>query len=903
MKRYKGFLFLIVVFFVWFALAGGLDLYVDSLWFDSVGYSQVFSTILGSRFAFWLAGFLISFAVLGFNFFLASRRSRRSSGRYWVKQEWVYMFREKTDTLLWLIVVGVSVFIGLVIQTQWTMFLKYYYQAPAQASDPVFGRNISFYFFSLPALEFAVYYGMALIALGIIIGALTYLIHGHLGYVGNKLQFTTGARVHLSILVGIGFLMAGVHFWLKRFELLFNQQKSFFGAGYADLHAWLPAYWILVGLCVITGVLFFLSTITKTLRFVIVTSVGFLIVYLLTNVYPSVIQTFVVEPNELEKESPYIAYNIQGTLEAYNLDKVEVRDFTPKDQLDTKGLEQNRATLRNIRLWDWRPLKDAYEQLQSIRPYYEFTDVDLDRYVINGNYRQVMISARELNFNRIPEQARTWINQYFQYTHGYGVCMSPVNEVTEEGLPEFFVNDIPPRSGAGIKITRPEIYFGEETNYPVFVRTTMKEFDYPMGDQNAFTTYEADRGLAISGFFRRLLFAWQLRSFQILFTQNFTPESRVLLYRNVAERVSKIAPFLTYEDDPYITVVDGKLYWMLDAYTLTRLYPYSEPFQGKFNYIRNSVKVTIDAYTGDVHFYVADPHDPIINVYQRIFPGVFKPLSEMPAGLRSHVRYPDGLFNIQRQMYRTYHMRDPRVFYNKEDLWEIPTEIYRDNEQVMESYYMIMSLPESKKEEFLLLIPFTPKNKNNMIAWMAALSDGDNYGRLVLYQFPKQELTYGPMQIEARIDQDPNISQLITLWSQKGSQVIRGNLLVIPVNNSLLYVEPLYLQAEKSKIPELTRIIASYGNRVVLEETLQAALEKVVGATALADIAPTAPEAEGPLDAASPAAGKQDLLRQAVQYYEAGQKALKQGDWATYGEEQRKLGEVLRQLAGGGQGQ
>jgi uncharacterized membrane protein (UPF0182 family) len=637
-----------------------------------------------------------------------------------------------------------------------------------------------------------------------------------------------------------------------------------------------------------------LFSLRRRVKAAILSVAGFIAFYLVANIYPGAVQTFSVKPNELQKESPYIANSIRSTSLAYGLDKIEVRDFSAGGGLTLKDLKRNEATVLNIRLWDWRPLKDVYGQLQSIRPYYNFEDVDLDRYVIDGNYRQITLSVRELDFESVSEQARTWINQYFQYTHGYGLCASPVNEVTEEGLPEFVIQDIPPRSKSSLKISRPEIYYGEKTLHPVFVKTGMKEFDYPLGEENAFTTYAADRGVSIGSFWRRLLLAWDLGSFEILFTKNFTSDSRVLLHRSVRDRIQRIAPFLAYDRDPYIVIDEGRLFWIQDAYTTTNRYPYSEPFQGQFNYIRNSVKVVLDAYLGDVFFYLADPGDPIVRTYSSIFPTLFRPISQMRPGLRAHVRYPEDLFDVQRHMYRTYHMRDPRVFYTKEDLWEVPSEIYSGSEQVMESYYTIMSLPPSQTKEFIMLIPFTPKDKNNMIAWLAARSDGANYGKLVLYQFPKQELTYGPMQIEARIDQDPAISQLITLWNQKGSSVIRGNLLVIPIEHSLLYVEPIYLQAEKSRIPELTRIVVVYQNRVSMGETLKEALQAAITG---AGVSPPV-EAATAADVVAPLAlpSLQELVSQAVRHFEDSQTLLKEGDWAGYGEEQRKLREVLKQL-------
>ncbi len=895
MKRYKLVLLGIVVIAVWVLLGGGMSLYVDALWFDSLGYYAIFETVIWLKFISWMAGFLVSVLLLWLNFRVASRRTYEQET--WFRQEYLVLgMDEKRNNIFRAGILVLSALLGLLAQSEWLTFAQFRHQVPGGPADPIFGKSLSFYFFNLPVWNFLTGFGLALVFFCLVVAAVSYVFHGHVGY-SRQLHLTYAARLHLAILVGIGFLIIAVRFYLKRYDLLFSTRDKgvTFGAGYTDVHAWLPVYWIMVGVVMVVAVLFFTAPLLGSLKYALAGLVGFVALYLLSGVYPATVQTFRVEPNELEKETPYLNNHIQATLDAYDLRKIETREFRTAGRLDAQALVRNQATLRNIRLWDWRPLKDAYGQLQSIRPYYSFEDVDLDRYVIEGNYRQIMLSARELNFTQVSEQAQTWINQFFQYTHGYGLCASPVNEVTEDGLPDFFIKDIPPRSTVDLQISRPEIYFGEKTDYPVFIKTHMKEFDYPHGDQNAFTTYSGDRGLRIGSFTRKLLFAWELGSFQILFTSNFAPDSRVLLYRAIRDRVRRIAPFLDYDNDPYMVIDDGRLFWIQDAYTTSGRYPYAEPFGRQFNYIRNSVKVVIDAYLGDVFFYVSDPGDPLLGTYARIFPTLFKPMSELRPGLRSHIRYPEDMFDIQREIYCTYHMRDPRVFYNKEDLWEIPHEVYGDNEQAMEAYYTIMGLPNEAKEEFILLTPFSPKTKNNMIAWLAARADSPHYGSLLLFQFPKQQLTYGPMQIEARIDQEPMVSQLITLWSQKGSRVIRGNLLVIPIETSVLYVEPLYLQAEKSEIPELTRIIVVYENRVVIGETLKEALDGAVAAgPQRKPVLPVLPPGLLPETSLSPEL--QSLLQEAVREFDLGQERLKEGDWTGYGEAQRRLKEILDEL-------
>lgn len=901
MKNPKTVITIVVILAIWFALTSGISFYIDSLWFRSVGYPEVFNKTLWSKFTFWLAGFGSALAVLGLNFWLASRRS---FGTYWIREDLIEVARKGSDALFWIIIFVVSAFVGLVVQSRWFDFLQFQNQLSSGVNDPIFQKDLSFYFFSLPIWNFLMHLGLTLIFLSFAISAVSYVIHGHLGYF-RRLQLTPSARIHLLVLMGMGLFIFALRFWLLRFDLLYSRRGFIFGAGYTDLNAQLYAYWILAAISALTALFFLASIVTRTLTPVAVSAVLFVVAYLLVNgAYPALVQTFIVKPNELEMEAPYIQHNIRFTSQAYGLEKIETREFAATANLTLEQLLQHESTIRNIRLWDWRPMKQCYNQLQSIRPYYEFEDIDVDRYFIQGNYRQVMLAVRELDFAQVPPEAQNWINQNFLYTNGYGLALSPVNEVTPEGLPEFFIKDIPPRSSIDLQVKRPEIYFGEKTTHPVFVRTALQKTS--MGESTngeAAAAYEADRGIPINSFWMKLLLAWELGSYEVLATPNFTEQSRVLLHRKIQDRIRKIAPFLLYDTDPYVVVENGRLFWIQDAYTVTDRYPYSQPSALGFNYMRNSVKVTVDVYLGDLMFYVADLDDPLVRVYDRIFPNLFKPLAQMPQGLRQHVRYPEGFFNVQREMYRTYHMRDPRAVYNKEDLWEIPTEIYAGNQQLMESYYTIMSLPGSDREEFILLTPFTPRNKNNMIAWLAARSDGEHYGKLVLYQFPRQKLTYGPMQIEARIDQDPNISQLITLWSQKGSQVIRGNLLVIPIEESILYVEPLYLQAEKGQIPELTRIIVVYENRVAMGETLERALAAVfsdapgrpptgISPAEISEKVP-APAPGAPVTAG----GTEELVARALQHYQRSQEFLRQGNWSAYGEEQRKLGEALEQLS------
>jgi len=613
-------------------------------------------------------------------------------------------------------------------------------------------------------------------------------------------------------------------------------------------------------------------------------------------IYPALLQRFRVTPNELAAERPFIGHNIRMTREAYGLDRIVEREFPADETLDARALERNAATIKNIRLWDYRPLLRTFGQLQEIRTYYKFLDVDNDRYVVSGEYRQLMLSPRELSYQHL--QSRIWINEHLTFTHGYGAVVGPVNRITAEGLPEFLVKDIPPQSTGGFpKITRPQIYYGEVSNEYVLVKTKSQELDYPSGDQNVYTTYSGVGGIPLSSFFRKVAFAVRFGEIKILLSNDLTDESRIMIYRTVVQRVRQIAPFFRFDRDPYMVIDDdGRMIWMLDGYTTTDRYPYSDPVPGVGNYIRNSVKVTVDAYDGTVTFYRADETDPIVRVYGGAFPGLLKPLEQMPEALRRHIRYPEDFFSIQARKYATYHMLDPQVFYNKEDLWSIPRRAIEGRDRDMEPYYTIMRPPGEQKEEFILLTLFNPARRDNMIAWMAARSDPPNYGRLIVFNFPKQKLVYGPRQIDARIDQDPIISQQLALWNQRGSTVIRGSLLAIPIDQSLIYVQPLYLAAsEQGALPELRRVIVAYGNQIAMEATLEQSLSRIFGGRP----PPAAAGAAPPPSVGAPgegAAGARQLGQRAWEIWTRAQDALRRGDWATYGAEQKRLEDTLRAL-------
>ncbi|TET18444.1 MAG: UPF0182 family protein, partial [Dehalococcoidia bacterium] len=612
-----------------------------------------------------------------------------------------------------------------------------------------------------------------------------------------SLAFSRGGKAHLAVLfAGIMGIVAWRYF-LDAYGLVYSERGVVFGAGYTDVHAELIALRILMAAAILLGIVVLFNIFRRGIRLPMYAFGGFIVAIIVVGViYPAIVQRFQVKPSERTREAEYIGYNIEFTKKAFALDRIEEQQFPAEEELTEEDISANPATINNIRLWDNRPLKTTYKQTQALRPYYDFNDIDIDRYTTDGEYRQVMLGARELYQENLDPKAKTWVNQRLYYTHGYGLALSPVTEVSEEGAPTLQVKDIPPMSDfERFQIERPGIYYGERTNDYIIVNSKIKEFDYPAGEKNEETEYDGEGGVSLSSFFRRLAYAWQLGDFNILISGEIDSESRILYYRNIQRRVKHIAPFLQFDDDPYLVITEeGKLVWIQDAYTWSDKYPYSEPLPDGTNYIRNSVKAVIDAYDGSVTMYVVEPEDPVVQTYWAIFPDLFTSEQEMPEDIRAHLRYPEDLFIRQAQVYLRYHMEKVADFYGKEDLWEIPEEIYRGTAQRMDPYYIIMRLPDEEKEEFLLMLPFTPANKKNTIAWLAARSDGDNYGTLLAYILPPEKLIFGPMQVENRIEQDTAITEQFALWGRGGSTVIRGNLLMIPIEDSFLYVEPVFLQ-------------------------------------------------------------------------------------------------------------
>jgi uncharacterized membrane protein (UPF0182 family) len=881
-----------------------LGLYVDWLWYAEVHFGGVFRTILMTKVLLWLATGAIAFAIVYLNLRVAVGHPREAL--YGMMQgEGALVMKELLDRFLGPVAFAGAVVIALVAGAkgsgEWEDFLLFRNATPFGRVDPQLGHDVGFYVFNLPFVHFAQGWllGNLLLAAALVTGI--YVLFGGILLTPAGPVLNRQVCRHLGLLFGAVFLVLGWGFYLDVFDTLFTKTGVVTGATYSDVYARIPAYKLLAAASVAAGLAIAGLAWRGQWKLPLGVAVAVpVLAFLGINVLPGLLQKYRVVPNEIVMESLFIKRNVEATRAAFGIDKVIPQEFPANESLSADLLEANAATIENVRLWDHKPLLSTYRQLQQIRTYYDFVDVDNDRYEIDGRYRQVMLSPRELSYNNLPGGAN-WINEHLTYTHGYGVSVGPVNRISPEGLPEFFVKDIPPVSSVkGLTVKRPEIYYGELSNDYVFVRTQAKEFDYPVGDQNKYATYSGTGGVPVGGFLRKSLFAFYFRTTKILFSTDIVAESRIMYRRDIVSRADKVAPYLLWDRDPYMVIRDdGTLVWMLDGYATTDRMPYSEKLGLLGNYIRNSVKAVVDAYNGSITFYIADPNDPVIATYAKAFPGVYRPMSEMPADIRAHLRYPQDLFSVQAHVLQKYHMQDPQIFYNNEDLWEIP----RKGDQSMEPYYTIMKLPGKAKEEFILMLPYTPARRDNMTAWLAARSDGDDYGKLVVFLFPKQKLVFGPRQIEARIDQDAEISEQLTLWSQMGSSVIRGNLLVIPIEDSLLYIEPLYLAAERGSLPELRRVIVAYGNRLTMAPNLELALARIFGRVPRGGPkTPTlAPEPGAKVSAQAPALGPgpnlQELARRAQETFDAAQEAAGRGDWKGYGEKVDELKGILRQMS------
>lgn len=886
-------------------------LVTDYQWFQDLGYQSVFTKQLVTQLQIGVPIFLVS-TVLFYFYLMTLKKS------YYNKIQSYHM--GLSEGALNKIIVLPAFFLGYVVSSAtagrlWFELLLYQNAQSFNAVDPLFKKDISFYIFKLPLLKQLMTTIMGLLFLIVLTTIIFYVImltlrrptlyevEGKFTWRNHVVSDLSKMAIKQLVVVSmVFFVILALDYYLGAFNILYSSGTNrgvVFGPSYTDVFVTLKLYRVQLGASLFAAGIVFWAYQRKKIKLAVMGPIAIILVSILGNIVASSVENFIVAPNQRIKQLPYIENNITYTRKAYGIDKINVKDFDVKDNLTLDDIQRNEETISNIRLNDYRPTIESYNQLQAIRFYYQFKDVDIDRYMINGKYTQVFLAPREINIALLDQNARNWINQHLKYTHGYGIALSPVNAITSQGQPKLSIRNIPPVSDIDIQIERPEIYFGELTNQYILVNTLEKEFDYPVGNDNAETIYEGNAGIPLT-FLNRLLFSYRKGTMKFLLSGSITSESRIVMHRNILDRVNKIAPFIQYDEDPYIVINDGRLFWIIDGYTTSNLYPNATPFRRDgVNYIRNSVKVVIDAYHGDVNYYIADEEDPIIKTYELIYPELFNPLSQLPEGLKQHLRYPQDLFDLQAQAYAVYHMTNPNVFYNQEDVWFLANEKYYNNEQQAESQYMIMKLPQEEKEEFVLTVNYTPRNLSNMTAILAARNDGEHYGELITYQLPKERNIYGPMQIEARIDAEPTISSSLSLWGQEGSKVIRGNLLVIPIEESLLYVEPLYIQASnQNSIPEVKQVIVAYQDRIVMEDTLQLALEKLFG-----KVSPTEPQRPTPTDPTDPMEegdvdilSLKELIEKANTVYENSQRALQRGDWAEYGKQLNELEALLKRL-------
>lgn len=897
MKRKNKALYIAIgiIFILFVALINSTSIIIDYKWFKEVGYTEVFWYKFLTELKIFVP-LLIVLTLLFFGYFTYIRNE-------YVKYSIRVVEKNKRTGIISFII---SLFMGLVFSTSiagnlWNDILMYENSTKFNVKDPVFNNDISFYIFKLPlfqklyAMSFGILVFLAFVTIifyGIMTAGNLFTKNG-VGKVSLNVnsQLLKPILNKLSIFVLIFFVLSAIGYKIKSYSLLTSSFGNVFGAGYTDIKVSKPFYTFLFVVVIITGIVFMIFLRKKKFKLMLYTLIPFIALSVCKPIIESAVQNIIVLPNENEKEKPYIQNNMKYTRMAFGLDNLKEESFKIDNNITATDIKKNSAIINNVRINDYKPAIQVYNQLQGIRPYYNFTDVDVDRYKLNGKETQTFVSAREINPDKIP--SNSWINVHLKYTHGYGVVMSPVNSVTKEGQPNLVLKDIPPSSNyKSIKVKRPQIYFGESPEYYAITNTGLKEFDYPSGDNNKETTYTGKAGIYLNPI-NRLLFTINQGNMKFLFSQDISSKSKILINRNIMDRVKKIAPFLKYDSDPYMVVSKGKLYWMIDAYTMSNNYPYSQNISvggQEFNYIRNSVKATVDAYDGTVKFYIADKSDPIIQTYSKIFKHMFKPLKDMPQDLRKHLRYPQMYFDSQDVIVRKYHVKDTQVFYNNEDAWN-RADVDGSN---VESHYLYMKLPGEKKMEFSIMLPYTPKNKQNMVAWLCGRMDGDNYGKLILYKLPKQELIYGPKQIEARINQDTDISKDLTLWGQQGSSVYRGNIFVVPIDKSILYVQPLYITSSgDSSIPELKKVIVVYNDNIVMADNFKDALSKIFNLNASSQNVSNNEETTGNI---SNNGTVKQLVNTASDAYDNAIKAQKNGDWAEYGRQLKVVEQTLKQL-------
>ena len=870
--------------------------FTELQWYDALGYRGVFTERIGLQTALIVASFVLSFAYLAVNVLVALRIRSGSALRA------VGISKSSVRSATGAVALGAAALIAIVLSGgaggQWPTLALFQHASPTGITDPVLGQDISFYLLTLPFLQ-----AVAGWALGLgFMAAL--LIGGLYAWRGDVIDLNLSPRAiaHISVLLGIFALALTAWTWLGRYDLLSaNNSTVVWGADYTDVNARLPLYTFQAGAGIVLAGALMVNALLRR-RWLPIAAVGAWVAMLLIGqIYPAIVQNFFVTPSAQSYELPYIQRQISGTRAAYGLSHVTVSNFTGDQPLSLQDVQNDQVTVNNLRLWDYAPLKQTYQQLQTIRTYYTFNDIDIDRYLVANVYKQLEISAREFDFSRLPDSAQQWVNEHLVYTHGYGVAASPVNAVVGEGLPDYVVGNIPPTGS--LPVTQPAIYFGELTNTYVLAHSNTPEFDFPSGSQDQFTSYTGTHGVRMSEL-NKALWSLRLGDFNLLVSSQITPQTELLYRRNIIDRVSALAPFLTFDQDPYTVVVNGKIYWIVDAYTTGGTYPYSQTtiFQpastnaAPINYVRNSVKVVIDAYDGTPTFYIIDPKDPIIRAYAATFPTMFQPIDSMPAGLRAHLRVPEDLFNTQVDIYATYHISDPKVFFSREDVWDVPTAQSAPGATAtpVEPYYVLFRLPGQQNPEFLLIMPFTPHLKDNLVSWLAVRNDGANYGQYVSYVLPKDKVIFGPQQVANRINENTQISSDFTLFHQAGSQVQQGNLLVVPIGNSFLYFEPIYLRANQaSSLPELKKVILADQSQVAYADTLQQAIDQLVGQSTTPP-----PTNNSPPPVVTPAVVAQisDLVAQANQHYAAAYAALKAGDLTTFANEMSQVGKILQQL-------
>jgi len=901
-------------------LLSSIGVYTDSLWFGSLGFASRFWYVFGLGWGLFAVFGILTFAIIRGGFYILER----VFGPEILKPRKIIVNKQVVDLsfgrflrpVSWVLALVLGIGFGLSLSEDWSAWVLYLHQPATTTTDPIFGKTIGFYLFTLPVYNELASWLTSMTVL-LLVGGVAYAVLSAMPDLSATVEQDTriggfGKRAYSVVSAALGALLI-VLAWrtiLSRYAYLWTDHSSFSGVTYTEANYLLPGLVaVAIGLILAAAVLI-VNAFTKKGGQLFFFALGIpIVVYVVAAVLiPAYVQSFIVKPNELGRETPYIEHNIAGTRAGFKIDAVEARSYAADITPDSLNLTDNRRTLANIRLWDWVALQDTLRQVQEIRTYYDFPDVDVDRYRVGGEMRQVMVATRELDVKKLPEQSRNWINERLIYTHGYGLTMNPVNEFTSEGKPRFLISNMPLETTGDVTVTRPEIYFGESTDTDVYVKTRQQEFDYPQGETNTYTTYEGDGGFEVGSGFRRFCIAWVTGDLSKLpFSDDVTSQSRVLMHRNIIDRIRRIAPFLALDDDPYMVVnSDGRLIWTVDAYTRSARFPYSRHYDlgtEHVNYVRNSVKVTIDAYTGAVSFYVFDEADPIVAAYRAAFPELFKPAAEMPAGLRDHLRYPETLFKTQGDVFGLYHTTSASMFFGREDVWSVardaapaagntPAKAEGQQQTVaLEPYQVLMPLPgEAAEPEFARVLPFTPGNRNNMIAWLAGRSDGDVYGQLLAYNFPSSRVIDGPLQIEARIDQDAQLAGQITLWNQQGSKVKRGNLIIMPIGTGLLFVEPIFLQAVRSPMPELRLVVLATQERLVYAESFEAALTQLLGQPQK-----TAKNGEPPKPAepGTPAEAPDQLIKRAAQTFADYQRLTAEG---KLGEAGQKLDELKRIL-------